>query len=60
MYLCEMTGVNWYVHKYMVLQYPKLFHSDVSTGFLQQDFQGSYSFGKTQNLRDLEISEEKM
>ena len=38
----------------------KLFYSKVSSGFLQQDLQSSYSFGKIQNVRGPELSEEKV
>ena len=44
----------------MVLQCSKLFHSKVSTGFLRQDSQSSYSFGKIQNLGGPELSEESI
>ena len=43
----------------MVLQYSKLFHSKVSTGFLQEYSQSSFSFGKIQTLGGPELSEEK-
>ena len=43
----------------MVLQCSERFYSKVSSGFLQQDSEGSYSFGKIQNVGDQELSEEK-
>ena len=43
----------------MVFLCPKLFHSKVSTGILRQDSLSSYSFGKIQNVRGPEHSEEK-
>ena len=48
-----------YIHKHMVLQCSKHFHSKVWAGFLQQHLQSSHSFGKIKNLGVLEISEEK-
>ena len=44
---------------YMVLQCSKLFYSEGSSGFQRQDSQSSCSFGKIQNVGDLELSEEK-
>ena len=38
----------------MVLQYSKLFQSKLSTRLLRQDSECSCSFGKIQNLGDLE------
>ena len=58
MYLCERTGSKQHIHKYMVLQCSKLFYSKVSSEFLRQDSQSSCSFGKIQNVGDLEFSEE--
>ena len=46
--------------KYMVLQCSKLFHSNVSSGFPQQDSQNSYCFGKIQNVGGPELFEEKI
>ena len=43
----------------MVLQCSKLFDSKVSSGFLQQDSQRSYSFAKIQNVGATELSEVK-
>ena len=40
-------------------QCSKLFYSKVSSGFLPQDSQSSYSFSKIQNVGGLELSEEK-
>ena len=54
-----MTGANYHIHKYMVLQCLTLFHSKVSIGFLQQDLQSTYHFGKIQNAEGSELSEEK-
>ena len=59
-YLCEMTGAKKHIHRYMVLQCSKLFNSKVSSGFLLQDSQSLYSFGKIQNVGDPELSEEKI
>ena len=53
-----MTGANYHIHKYMVLQCLTLFHSKVSIGFLQQDLQSTYHFGKIQNAEGSELSEE--
>ena len=55
-----MTGAKQYIHKYLVLQYSKLLYYKVSSEFLQQDWQSSYSFGKIQNVGQTEISEEKI
>ena len=38
----------------------KVFHSQVSSGFLRQDLQGLYSFGITQNVGGPELSGEKI
>ena len=54
-----MIGAKQHIHKYMVLQYSKLFHYKVSSGFPRQDSQSSYSFGKIQNVGETELSEEK-
>ena len=43
----------------MVLQCSKLFFHKVSSEFLRQDSQNSYSFGKIQNVGKTELSEEK-
>ena len=43
---------------FLVLQCSKLFNSKVSSGFLRQDSQSSYSFGKIQNVVSPELSEE--
>ena len=59
MYLSEMTGAKNLIHKYKVLQCSKLFYSKVSSGFPRQDSQSTYSFGKIQNVRGLELSKEK-
>ena len=45
------------VHGFAVL---KLFYSKVSSGFLRQDSQSSYSFGKIQNVGGPELSEENI
>ena len=58
MYLYEMTGAKLHIHKYMVLQCSKLFYYKVSSEFLRQDLKSSCSFGKIQNVGDLELSEE--
>ena len=52
MYLSEMTGANsiFTSTKYMVLHCSKLFYYKVSRGFLRQDSESSYSFGKIQNV----------
>ena len=57
-----MTGAGWHIHKYihMVLQGSKVFHSNVSAGFLRQHLQCSYSLSKIQNLGGPERSEEKI
>ena len=60
MYLCEKTEPKQHNHKYRILQCSNLFHSKVSSGFLQQDLQSSYSFGKIQNVGGPELSEEKI
>ena len=60
MYLCKTTGAKLHIHKYIVPQWSKLFFSKVSSSFLRQDLQGSYSFGKIQNLGGPEISAEKI
>ena len=54
-----MTGAKQHIHKYMVLQCSKLFYYKVSSEFLRQDSQSSYSFGKIQNVGETELSEEK-
>ena len=43
----------------MVLQWSKIFYYKVSSEFLWQDSQSLYSFGKIQNVRETELSEEK-
>ena len=43
----------------MVLQCSKLLYYKVSSEFLRQDSQSSYSFGKIQNVGKTEVSEEK-
>ena len=43
----------------MVLQCSKLFYYKVSSEFLRQDSQSSYSFGKIQNVGETELSDEK-
>ena len=43
----------------MVLQCSKLFYYKVSSEFLRQDLQSSYSFGKIQNVGETELSVEK-
>ena len=43
----------------MCVQSSKLFYSKVCSEFLQQDSQSSCSFGKIQNVEELELSEEK-
>ena len=58
MYLCEMTGTNQHIH--MVLQCSKCYYSKVSSGYLRQDSQRSYSFGKIQNVGGPELFEEKI
>ena len=59
MCLCEMTGTMYYIHKYNDLQCSKLFNYKVSGEFPRQDSQSSYSFGKIQNVGEIELSEEK-
>ena len=44
---------------YMVLLCSKIIHSKASTGFLRQDSQNSYNFGKIQSLGDIELSEKE-
>ena len=44
----------------MVLQCSKLFHFKVSSGFMKQESQSSYSFGKIQNIGEPGPSEEKI
>ena len=44
----------------MVLQCSKVFYFKVSSRFMRQDSQSSYSFGKTQNVGSVETSEEKV
>ena len=44
----------------MFLQCSKLFYSEVSSGFLREDLQGSYSFGKIQNVEGPDLSENKI
>ena len=60
MYLCEMTEAKSHIYKYMVLQCSKLFYYKVSSEFLRQDSQSSYSFGKIQNVGETEVSEDKI
>ena len=55
---CEIIGGKQRIHKYMALQFSKLFHFNVSTGQLPQDSQGSY-INKIQNIGGLKLSEEK-
>ena len=43
----------------MVLQCSKLIYYKVSSEFLRQDSQSSYSFGKIQNVGETELSEEE-
>ena len=43
----------------MVLQCSKLFHCKVSGEFPRQDSQGSYSFGKIQDVGETELCEEE-
>ena len=59
MYVCEITGAKSQIHKYMVLQCSNIFYFKVSSRFMRQDLQSSYSFGKTQNVESAEYSEEK-
>ena len=59
MYVCEITRAEKHIHKCMVLKCSKLFYFKLFSGFLPQDFQSSYTFGKIQNVRDPELSEEK-
>ena len=60
MYLCEMTGAKQHIDRYMVLQCSKLIYHKVSSKFLRQDSQSSYSFGKIQNVGETELAEEKL
>ena len=46
--------------QHLVLQCSELFYYKVSSEFLRQDSQSSYSFGKTQNVGETELSEEKI
>ena len=55
----RILSILKHIHKYMVLQCSKLFYSKVSNGFLRQDLQSYYSFGKIQNVVGPELSEEK-
>ena len=50
MFPFKMTTAKYYFHKCMVLQYSKLFYSEVSSGLLRQDLQNSHSFDKTSVL----------
>ena len=43
----------------MVLQCQELFNYKISSEFLREDSQSSYSFGGIQNVGDPEFSEEK-
>ena len=49
-----------YIHNYMVLQRSKLIYYKVSSEFLRQDSQSSYSFGMIQNVGETELSEERV
>ena len=60
MYLCEMTGAKQHIHKHMALHCSKLIYYKVSSEFLLQDSQSSYSFGKIQNVGETELFEEKV
>ena len=60
MYLCEMTGAKYHIHKYMVLQCSKIIYYKDSGEFLRQDSQCSCSFGKIQNVGERELSVEKV
>ena len=53
--ICEKVYI--YICKYI---YIYIFHSKVSSGFLQQDSQSSYSFVKIRNVGGPELSEEKI
>ena len=44
----------------MYLQCSKLFYYKVSNGFLGQNLQNLYSFGKIQNVGETELSGEKI
>ena len=44
----------------MVLQCPELFDYKVSSEFLREDVQSSYSFGKIQNVGETELYEERI
>ena len=59
MYLCEVTGAKQHIHKYIVLQCSIFIHSKVVTGFLRQNLQSPYNFGKIQSVGGIELSEEK-
>ena len=56
MCLCEMK----HIHKYMVLQCSNIFYYKVSSEFLRQDSQSSYSFSKIQTVGKTELSEGKL
>ena len=60
MRLYERTGPKQHIHKYTVLQCSKVFYFKVSSEFLGQDSQSTYSFGKIQNTGGPEFSEEKI
>ena len=50
---CKMTGAKKGIHKYMVLQFSKLFHS---LDFYDKIDSAHCSFGKIQNVGELELS----
>ena len=63
-YQCTLNVPLWkaklHIDKYNVLQCSKLFCSKVSSRFLQQDLQNSYSFSKIQNVVGPELPEENL
>ena len=48
-----------YINIY-ILQCSRLFYYKVSSDFLRQDSESSYSFAKIQNVAETELSEEKI
>ena len=59
---CGITKAKQHINKYIVLQCSKLFYCKVSSGFLRQNSQSSYSFGIIQNAgvkKKLRVSMEK-
>ena len=55
----DKKGILDKFRQHLVLQCSELFYYKASSEFLRQDSQSSYSFGKTQNVGETELSEEK-